>query len=315
MEATVVNVSHAHLHNNMALSGGVLQAEAMTTVRMRHSLLTHNQAVHDGGAFLFEGVPRDAAPVIAWSNLRVERNSAVSGGGMFWRLALPYTAGAEPLASQTCVACRVVNNSGGNVATTGVRLSLWPVHAPVARTAVASGMTLGAYVSEPSERPRAAIVDALDQPTTLDNSTLCTIDIAAADDNTASVAPSIVAVSSGIVVMDTIAVRAAVNTTVHVRATCAFSSTLGGSVTQFVTYAARVQPCLPAWDLTDDRVCRRCLQGSYSQQGLLCKPCPSAGDCSAEEGDGETSVRGSIVVLVRAALVLTLCARLRWRGE
>lgn len=297
-DGSSANVSGTLFRSNEAASGAALAVQEVCTLHIEGSVLSNNTAMNSGAAFYFHGIPTGAVatqvassvPITAdgvrrlaedtrsvqWSNLWIANNVAVSGGGMFWSLPLPFDAGAAPLPTATCTACRFSNNTGDDVATSAVGFESGAVRA----VEVASGMTFGDYIQVQSARPYGALVDALGRPTKLDNKTVCNVMLLNASDNTAWIAPLTVQARLGQLEYDMHAVRANADAVMQVVTTCTLTSPLRGSETLSTAFSVTINRCLPGWDLGSDRVCRRCLPGSYSPLGLLCKPCPSNALCS-----------------------------------
>ena len=228
---------------------------------------------------------------VEWGNSAIVRNQAVSGGGVFVRVSLPYTLPPSTNAVPPCSGCVFANNTGRTLSTSATAIASWPVAAPVSRISVGSGLPLAQALRDPTQRPAAALVDTQLQPTTLDNTTLCQIRIASSTDDTAVVTPSTVVASAGRLSFDSVAVLARVEAELVVEATCRLVSPLSGAVTQTASFGVSIIRCPAAWDLTSARVCRRCSRDLYSPYGALCKPCPVNGDCADDIADGAAVVR------------------------
>ena len=309
-DACGTNVTHCMVRANTAVSGAGLAAGIHAAVQVSSCAWILNVAKEDGGAMSFRGIPGTSADSIAtaagvwWSNIAVTTNAAIVGGGAYWGLPLPYSQRATPLPTSSCPQCVWQRNTGGDVSTSAVRVALYPEHGAITSISVASGMRIADYVPVRSMRPRAAVLDALGQPTRLDNVTVCSVELSDATDATATLAPLFVQSQVGILRYDDLVFRAAAESTMDLVTRCALESPLGGRLLAFTRVATRIQPCLPGWDLTSDRVCRRCLPGAYSPVGRFCKPCPAAGDCEDTLGEAGQEVR-VVAALVRSPLPST----------
>lgn len=279
------------VQGNSALDAGGVQVDAASTVSVVRAVLRLNVARYSGGAMRFVGIPgtANASNGVHWRYMAVLDNRAVSGGGAYWSLPLPYDSAASPLPRSACTGCSW-RNTGGDVSTTAVRAALLPVGAPVGTVAVASGMRVADYQPDAPLRPRVGLLDALNQPAGLDNDTVCVVSMMQSTDPTASVTPLAVQASRGVVASDTLVFRGNADAQITTSITCTLTSQLSGSVVSSASMVTTVNPCLPGWDLTTERVCRRCLTGSYSPEGKLCKPCPESGECEDALGDEANEV-------------------------
>lgn len=293
------NITRCLTRGNAALSGAGLAAGASVLLTTDSSVWVNNAATHNGGAMLFEGIPGSAlvngtatAAVggITWRNISAVANSAVVGGGVYWGLPLPYSSRDTPLPTGQCRNCTLLRNTGGDVSTSAVAVALYPVGTSITQMQLASGMRIADYVLEETERPRVALLDALGTPARLDNTTVCAVAISNSTDPTATVAPLFVQAAAGVLRFDGLVVRGNPDTRLELQTQCTLTSPLGGSLPVTTIVRATVNSCLPGWDLTSDRVCRRCLPGAYSPHGKLCKPCPEAADCEDVLGEGDKEV-------------------------
>ena len=307
LQGGYVNLTGTLVKHNTAQHGGGLHADAKSLVSAVSGVWQHNVAQYEGGGFVFHGIGGRAAtkPVahVTWARLKVTNNRAVSGGGVFWRLALPYSPAATPLPSSACSSCVWSDNTGADVATSAVKVGLVPVNAPVASALVASGMRVQDYLANPAARPRVGLLDALDQATALDNATSCAVAITSTTDITATVEPLKVTAAAGVVSHGVLTFRANSATRLVVTTTCTLTSPLSGTAVGAVDVNMTITSCLPGWDLTSDRVCRRCLQGTYSPAGQLCMTCPPKGVCNTSLGSSGQEVSANVTLLCHAAIV------------
>ena len=278
---------------NTAVDAGAVQVDATVTLSVDRVVFTRNAAQHSGGALRFVGVPGTGTGSeggVSWRNVAVLDNEAVSGGGIFWVLPLPYDVMAPPLPHVVgCSGC-TWRNTGGNVSSTAVRAKLLPLAQPVQSVLVSSGMPVAEYERNADLRPRVGLLDLYGQPARLDNATACVVEMISTTDAAASVAPLALHANQGVVASDTLVFRGTAGTNITTAVNCTLTSPLSGSVVSSVSLDSVIDSCRPGWDLTTSKVCRRCLSGWYSPDGKLCMPCPEGGACAETIGDRANEV-------------------------
>ena len=306
--ASHVNATASEWLSNTGTYGGGASFDAGCTVDTASTVWVHNTATLGGGAMCFDGIPTGigggsnvvrrganaTAAGVVWSHVAAVNNTAVAGTSVLWRLPLPHdgSAAALPTAPGACVLCRF---DIGGVATTGVAIVPWTssTAAPTV-VSVASGMRIGDFVTDPAAVPALSVVGLLASPDLLDNATVCELSIADSSDATAVVSPSTVRVSQGVVSFADVVVQASAATTLTVSSRCTIESPVSGVHTSHVAVSVTIAPCRGAWELSSDRVCKRCLQGFYSHSGQLCKVCPASGDCKTTVGSGDDRVSSGV---------------------
>lgn len=289
----VLRMSATLLRGNTAADAGAIQLDVSSALAINRVVLASNIARYSGGAARFMGVPlplNGSEAGVSWKHMAVVNNRAVSGGGVFWSLPLPFSHIDLPIPRTDCVGCKWHNVVGGNVATTAVRVAVLPVTSPTSTVAVASGMRIADYQPNATLRPRVGLLDAFNRPARLDNTTTCVVSISQATDPTASVSPLAVKAAGGVVTADTLVFRGNADAEITASISCRLETLLAGYHVSTAAFVTTINRCLPGWDLTTDRVCRRCLVGSYSPDGTLCKPCPGAGECEDTLGDESAEV-------------------------
>ena len=308
-----INATHSVWQGNNAAFGGGAWFSATCTHASAGVVWAHNAASRGGGAAFFADVPAGsgggdayfhpalhAVGGVSWAHMAVVDNSATAGGGMYWQLPLPYTATA-PLPSDRCSPCRFSANAGGNVATSGVFSAPLPMGSSRLDVHVASGMQVQDYVASPASVPTAAVMDALSSPAGLDDTTVCALAIDNSTDPTATLAPATLRAQGGVVSFGELTVLGDAGARISVVARCEVQSPIAGTRSDDVVVDVTVAACLPAWELSSSRVCKRCLQGYYSDSGAVCKLCPAAAECQLTITEGEQTVCAGMCVCVCVA--------------
>ena len=300
VQGASVAVSRVSISRNSAHQGAGVLTDAVSSLSVNTAVIGMNIATAAGGGLYVAGLflsptpPNEGTPdttvALSWDHVSIVHNGAVAGGGLYFQLRLPFRGSKAQLPLPTCDNCLAAENRGRDVATSGVSIRLMPVESPVSQVVVSSGMSFSEGIPNVHERPQGAILDVLDVPAGLDNVTRCTIAITSSTDDRAYSSPVSVTAAAGLLSFDNHELRANVGSTAHVLTTCVASLGLSGSFQSTIGFNATIVPCFPSWELTPDRICKRCLAGSYSPFGELCLPCPDGGLCEATEGSGTNEV-------------------------
>ena len=268
--------------------------DRQSQLRAQVAALVANTAVNTGGGLMLENSPgvTGSGTVVSWRDVAIRHNVARFGGGVFWTLDLPFPQHIS-LPHSPCIHCMLSNNTGRDMATSAFGVSMLT---PQSTFAAPSGMLFAEYAqSTDTILPVAAIVDLFGQPTAMDSTTQCAVEASSLREAVAGVLPLQLQVESGVIPLGNLQILADLNQAVKIEVNCPIQSPLQGSIVGTSSLTVRVVTCLPGWDLTDARVCRRCLPGTYSTAGLKCLPCPEAALCEMTLGDKNEEVLVGVV--------------------
>lgn len=204
-------------------------------------------------------------------------NRAGAGGGIYWRVPLPFTQHERLV----CRDCEIIGNTVFDIATNGVNVRLRPAVDPVATAIVESGSTIAVSIPNDDARPRAVVADAFNQIAVRNNDTMCALQLENQTDSAAAAPMSAQTAAQGVVSYDQYQLFGDVGSTADVRVTCVINERTGlGSVQLDHSFALEVRRCHVGWDLTESKTCRRCPEHFYSVRGINCLECPEGGNCS-----------------------------------